>query len=132
MTEIEQLVQRYDQTMSGDAWYGYPIWKILEGIDAPCAAAELLPGTHNIWQLVMHMEFWERVAAQRFSAPVRPEEDDAGNFPATPVVEEAEWQKSLESFRDVESVSFGRRSRCSIPACWTKTHRAGSEASATN
>jgi uncharacterized damage-inducible protein DinB len=99
MTEIEQLVQRYDQTMSGDAWYGYPVWKILEGIDASCAAALLVPGTHNIWQLVMHMEFWERIAVRRFSGPARPEEDDAGNFPATPAPNEAEWQKTLESFR---------------------------------
>jgi hypothetical protein len=96
MTEIQHLVQRYDQTMSGEAWYGDPVWKILQAIDAPCAAAKLLPGTHNIWQLVMHMEFWERIAARRFSAPVTPEE--AGNFPATPAAEEAEWQKTLESF----------------------------------
>ncbi len=97
MNEIQQLVQRYDQTMSGDAWYGYPIWKILDGIDAPCAVAQLIPGTHNIWQLVMHMEFWERIAARRFSGPVTP--DEAGNFPATPALDEAEWQKTLESLR---------------------------------
>jgi uncharacterized damage-inducible protein DinB len=97
LTDIEQLVKRYDQTMSVEAWYGDPVWKILQGIDASCAAAELLPGTHNIWQLVMHMEFWERIAARRFSGPVAPEE--AGNFPATPAVDEAEWQKTLKSFR---------------------------------
>jgi uncharacterized damage-inducible protein DinB len=96
VSEIQQLVNRYDQTMSGDAWYGDPVWKILQGTDASCAAAELLPGTHNIWQLVMHMEFWERIAARRFSGPVTAEE--AGNFPATPGADEAEWQKTLESF----------------------------------
>ena len=97
MTEIEQLVDRYEQTMSVDAWYGDPIWKILQCIDAPCAAAELLPGTHTIWQLVMHMEFWERIAARRFAGPIVPEE--AGNFPATPAVNDAEWEKTLGSFR---------------------------------
>jgi uncharacterized damage-inducible protein DinB len=97
MTEIQQLVQRYDQTMSGDAWYGDPVWKILQGIDSSCAAAQLIHGTHNIWQLVMHMEFWESIAARRFSGPVIPEE--AGNFPPTPSVDEAEWQKTLERFR---------------------------------
>ena len=97
MTEIQQLVERYDQTLNGDAWYGDPIWKILQGIDARCAVAQLIPGTHTIWQLVMHMEFWERIAARRFSGPVTP--DEAGNFPATPAPNEAEWQKTLESFR---------------------------------
>ena len=96
MTEIQQLVERYDQTLNGDAWYGDPIWKILQGIDARCAVAQLIPGTHTIWQLVMHMEFWERIAARRFSGPVTP--DEAGNFLATPAPNEAEWQKTLESF----------------------------------
>ena len=80
MTEIQQLVDRYEQTMSGDAWYGDPVWKILEGIDAQCAAAELLPGTHNIWQLVMHMEFWERVAVRRFSGEASPGRRGPGQF----------------------------------------------------
>ncbi len=74
MNEIERIVQRYEQTLSGDAWYGYPVWTILEGIDAQCAATEFIPGTHTIWQLVMHMEFWERIAARRLSGPVTPEE----------------------------------------------------------
>ena len=81
MTEIQQLVERYEQTMSGDAWYGDPVWKILEGVDAQCAAAELLPGAHTIWQLVMHMEFWERIAAGRFSGPVTPDEAEIAANP---------------------------------------------------
>jgi len=97
MTEVQQLVERYDQTLNGDAWYGDAIWKILQGIDADCAASQLIPGTHTIWQMVMHMEFWERIAASRFSGPVTP--DDAGNFPATPAPNEAQWQKTLDSFR---------------------------------
>lgn len=99
MNEIQQLTDRYEQTLRGDAWYGYPVWTILQDIDAHCAAAQLLPGTHTIWQLVMHMEFWERVALRRLSGPVSPQEDDPGNFPATPPPDEAEWQKTLESFR---------------------------------
>jgi len=97
VNEIQRLIERYEQTLHSDSWYGDPVWKILEGIDARCAAAQLIPGTHTIWQLVMHMEFWERIAARRFSGPVTPEE--AGNFPATPAPDEAEWQKTLESFR---------------------------------
>ncbi len=97
MTEVERLVEQYNQTVTGEAWYGDPVWKILQGIDAHCAAAHPIAGTHNIWQLVMHMEFWERIAARRFSGPVTP--DEAGNFPATPAADEAEWQKTLSAFR---------------------------------
>lgn len=98
MNELQQLVQQYDQTLSGDAWYGDPVWKILEGIDAKCAAAAPVSGVHTIWQLVMHMAFWERIAAGRFSGPVTP--DEAGNFPATPPADDKAWQRTLDSFRD--------------------------------
>jgi uncharacterized damage-inducible protein DinB len=99
MNEIQQLAERYEQTLNGDAWYGYPVWTILHDINAQCAAAQLIPGTHTIWQLVMHMEFWERVALRRFSTRLSPAEDDPGNFPPTPSPDEAEWQKALERFR---------------------------------
>ena len=99
MSEIQQLVQHYDETMGGGAWYGDPVWKILEGIDAECAAARLLPGTHSIWELVMHMEWWERIGLRRFSGPVSSEEEEAGNYLPTPAPEEARWQQTLQSFR---------------------------------
>lgn len=97
MGPIEQLLERYDQTLAGDAWYGDPVWKILDGIDAACAAASPVNGVHNIWQLVKHMEFWEDVAARRLSGPVTP--DLAGNFPKMPALDEQGWQKTLEQFR---------------------------------
>jgi uncharacterized damage-inducible protein DinB len=98
VAEIQNIVEQYDQTMSGEAWYGDPVWKVLQGIDARRAVAQPVPGTHTIWQLVMHMAFWEQIATRRFSGPVTPEE--AGNSPATPAADEAEWQKTLDAFRD--------------------------------
>jgi hypothetical protein len=97
MGAVEQLLERYDQTLAGDAWYGDPVWKILDGIDARCAAARPVNGVHTIWQLVKHMAFWEDVAARRLSGPVTP--DLAGNFPEMPRLDEQGWQKSLQEFR---------------------------------
>ncbi len=97
MNELQQILERYDQTLSGDAWYGDPVWKILDGIDAHCAAAQPIPGAHTIWQLVMHMAFWEDVATRRFSGPVTP--DEAGNFPPTPELSEEDWRRTLDRFR---------------------------------
>ncbi len=98
MTDLDQLIHQYDQTMSGGAWYGDPVWQILQAIDAQCAAAQPIAGAHTISQLVMHMAFWEQVATQRFSGPVTP--DLTGNFPVPPPPDEAAWQKTLESFRE--------------------------------
>ncbi len=97
MNEVQRILEQYDQTMDGVAWYGDPVWTILEGIDARCAAALPLAGVHTIWQLVMHMRFWEDVAMRRLSGPVIP--DEAGNFPDTPAANEEAWQRTLEEFR---------------------------------
>jgi len=95
--QIQLLLTEYDQTMSGQAWYGEPVWKILDGIDAGCASAQPLPGMHTIWQLVMHMMFWEEVAIRRFSERVEP--DLSGNFPSTAALDEPIWRKTLDQFR---------------------------------
>jgi hypothetical protein len=97
MSELDAILQQYDDTMRGDAWYGDAVGKILDGIDARCAAAQPLPAVHSIWQLVMHMEFWETVAVQRLSRKVTP--DLTLNFPQTPVADEQQWKKTLERFR---------------------------------
>jgi hypothetical protein len=97
MGAVEQLLERYEQTLAGDAWYGDPVWKILDGIDARCAGARSLIGVHTIWQLVMHMAFWEEVATRRITGPVTP--DLAGNFPEMPVLDDPSWQATLEQFR---------------------------------
>jgi len=96
MNQIEQLLEQYNQTMTGDAWYGDPVWRILDGIDARCAVASPFGG-HTIWQLVMHMLFWEDVATRRLTGPVSP--DLAGNFPEMPVLDEQSWQGTLDQFR---------------------------------
>jgi len=98
MSELEQLIYEYDQIMIGEGWYGDPVWKILQDIDAQCAAAQPIARAHTISQLVMHMAFWEQVALRRFSGPETP--DLAGNFPEPAVWDADEWQKTLEAFRE--------------------------------
>jgi hypothetical protein len=98
MNEAKLILEQYDQTMTGDAWYGDPVWKILGGIEAECAAARPLAGAHSIWQLVMHMRFWERVAVQRAAGPVAIHE--SLNFPEPASAGEEAWQIALDQFRD--------------------------------
>ena len=98
MNELQHILEEYDRAMHGDAWHGDPIWTILDGISSSCAAATPVCGVHSIWQLVMHMAFWERIALKRATGPVKPEE--SLNFPATPAADEAAWQHTLDDFRE--------------------------------
>src|SRR5271166_5248761 len=99
MTEPERILAQYDRVMNGDAaWHGYPIWQILEGISAKAAAHRPLADVHTIWEIVLHMIFWEGVAARRLAGQ-RAGLDEALNFPAMPPATEANWHKTLEQFR---------------------------------
>ena len=97
MNELQQILEQYNQILHGEPWYGDPVWKILEGVDAECAAAQTVAPAHTIWQLVMHMAFWEDIATRRLSGPVTP--DESGNFPDTPAPEEQSWRRTLDQFR---------------------------------
>jgi len=102
MTETERILAQYDQVMHGNAWHGAwhgdPIWQILEGVSAKAAVYRPLADVHTIWEIVLHMIFWEGVAARRLAGQ-RAGLDEALNFPAMPSATEANWQKTLEQFR---------------------------------
>ena len=98
MSEVDRIVAHYDDVMEGDPWHGYPVWQILKGISAQNAAARPLPARHTIWEIVMHMTFWEGVGAQRL-AGLRAGLVEELNFPPMPAATEENWKKTLDEFR---------------------------------
>lgn len=98
MTEIERIVAEYDRVLHGNAWHGDPIWEILDSISAECAAYRPIAGAHTIWELVLHMTFWEGVGARRLIGQ-RAGLDETLNFPAPPAAIDVNWQKTRDAFR---------------------------------
>jgi|ERR1700685_2166158 len=99
MNDVDRIVEHYDGVLSGDAWHGDPVWKLLENIPAATAAARPVSGAHSIWEIVAHMTFWEGVVLQRLQG------NRAGlveelNFPATPAPTEENWRRTLDDFRN--------------------------------
>ncbi|HZP22475.1 MAG TPA: DinB family protein [Terriglobales bacterium] len=98
MSQIDRMLTHYDQVMHGSAWHGDPVWQILEHISAEAAAARPLPHTHTIWEIVMHMTFWEGVVIERLHGR-RAGLIEEKNFPPMPAVSEENWSKTLDEFR---------------------------------
>src|SRR5271167_940251 len=98
MTEIDCILDQYDRVLQGNAWHGDPIWQILDGVTAECAAARPIANAHTTWEIVLHMTFWESVAAQRFAGQ-RAGLNEALNSPAPPEATEGNWQKTRDAFR---------------------------------
>ncbi len=98
MPEITRILKHYDGVLGGEPWHGDPIWQILGGIPAEVAAARPLDGSHTIWEIVMHMTFWEGVATERLAGQ-RAGLAEELNFPPMPVVSEENWKQTLDQFR---------------------------------
>jgi DinB superfamily len=106
MTETQRILAQYDMVLHGNAWHGDPIWQILDGISVECAAHRPIPNAHTIWEVVMHMTFWEDVAERRMAGQ-RAGLDEALNFPPMPAPTEGNWQTTLERFR-ASNEEFGK------------------------
>ncbi len=98
MSEIDRILAHYDQVLQGSAWHGDPVWQVLEGIPSEAAAARPLPDAHTIWEIVMHMIFWEQVVNERLAGR-RAGLLEEKNFPPMPEATEENWRTTLDHLR---------------------------------
>ena len=94
MSEAARIADQLRRAFYGSAWHGPAVLELLEDVDAETAAAELVPGVHSIWELVMHIAAWDRAGMVRLSGK---KSQPAGfdNFPRVPKVSEAAWRKAI-------------------------------------
>ena len=65
MSEVERIADQLKRAHEGGAWHGPAVDELLEGVTAAQAAARPYAGAHNIWELVTHIEAWERAILRR-------------------------------------------------------------------
>jgi uncharacterized damage-inducible protein DinB len=99
MTEVERIADQLRRAHEGDAWHGPALEEILKGVDASRAVRRPMAGSHNIWEIVLHITVWESMVRRRLSGEVivtvKPEQD----WPPVSDFSESEWQKALEDLR---------------------------------
>jgi len=94
--EADRLIDQFRRAHDGDPWHGSPVRAILEGISFDEAAAHLLPDSHSIWELVLHMTGWRNEVARR--ATGQPAAEPAGgDWPGIGEPTPAGWRAALEA-----------------------------------
>lgn len=63
-SETQRIKELLIRTYEGEAWHGPSVKKVLDTIDVT-TAAQRLPGSHNIIELVRHMVIWRQFAIAR-------------------------------------------------------------------
>ena len=76
--EIERLADEHRRALNGPSWHGPAVLQALEGVSAEKAGRRPIPGAHTIWEIVRHVEVWDRVVLRRIRGEIfdpTPEED---------------------------------------------------------
>jgi len=95
-TESEggRIADQLRRAFYGDAWHGPALLNLLEDVDAATAAARPIPDVHSIWELVLHIAVWDRVACRRLAGEKCQPTGDA-NFPPVTKANAAAWRKAV-------------------------------------
>jgi len=94
MSEVDFIADQLQRALDGEPWHGPALMELLDGIDARAALARPIGSAHNIWELVLHIAGWDRVATRRLQG-----EDcalsDHENFGPIGQETEAAWREAI-------------------------------------
>jgi|EndMetStandDraft_4_1072995.scaffolds.fasta_scaffold04089_4 uncharacterized damage-inducible protein DinB len=98
MTTSEKLSTGLQTILSGDAWYGSPVYEIVENVTFE-AAYEKPPGSiHNIAEIVLHMIAWTEEVMDRMNG-LTAGIPTSGDWPETGAPDEQKWQNYVDDLK---------------------------------
>ena len=95
MTEIERICDQFRRAFDGHAWHGPSVLSLLQGISSSQAAARPIASAHSIWQLVNHIDAWERACLRRLNGDPAQLSDEEDWAPIHDTSESA-WEKTKQ------------------------------------
>jgi uncharacterized damage-inducible protein DinB len=98
MSETRRIKDQLRRAFEGEAWHGPSLMELLADVTAEHAAARPIPGVHSIWELVLHIAFWENISRKRIEGDDSKYQAEDGLFTITDS-NEAAWQQALEKLK---------------------------------
>jgi uncharacterized damage-inducible protein DinB len=95
MSEIENLKDAMKRIQEGDAWHGPALRDTLMDVSTQEASARPIPGSHTIWELVLHIAAWQEAFLRRLQG-YKTEEPVEGDFPPVSANDDEGWKKAVE------------------------------------
>ena len=71
MKETECIAEQLKLLCEGPSWLGTPIDVLLANFSQETASQRASHDAHTIWELVLHIESWFRIARVRLTASLR-------------------------------------------------------------
>lgn len=99
MREAERIAEHLERAFEGNAWHGPALAELMVGVSAEQAAARPIGTAHSIWEIVLHVGAWERLAEARLGGTVM-ERPPEGDWPPFTDTSPAAWESALTGLRD--------------------------------
>ncbi|HVN19492.1 MAG TPA: DinB family protein [Dongiaceae bacterium] len=94
ISEPARLADQLHRAFHGDAWHGPSVLELLEDVNAAKAAAKPLPEVHSMWELLLHIEAWDRAGLVRLRGKAC-RLTGTKNFPRVPDPSDAAWSEAI-------------------------------------
>jgi uncharacterized damage-inducible protein DinB len=100
VSETKRIADQLLRSQQGPAWHGPAVGGLLNGVDAALAQRRLLPGLHNIWELVLHVTAWQSATLRAVNGDKMPELAGVDDWPVTGHTEQ-DWRYAVERLERV-------------------------------
>ena len=103
MREVERIADQLKRAHEGGAWHGPSIGELLADVSAGQAASRPVEGAHSIWELVEHIEAWERAILRRLGGDPAQIYNTEEDWPPTRDASEDAWQQTRKKLADTDA-----------------------------
>ena len=98
MTNSERLYNQLSTALYGHAWYGEPVYNIIDGLSVESAYEKLPGASHSIAAILMHMLSWTEEVINRMQGNMAAI-PAAGNWPDVGEPGEQGLQQMISNFK---------------------------------
>ena len=98
MTTSEKLSSELQKVLSGDPWYGNPVYLIIEQVSFEAAYEKPEHAAHNIAEIVLHMIAWTEEVMDRMNG-LTAGMPSSGDWPQTGAPDEQKWQNYVNDLK---------------------------------
>jgi uncharacterized damage-inducible protein DinB len=98
MSISEKLSNELEEVLSGDAWYGSPVYEILEKVSFETAYEKPGGSVHNVAAIVLHMLAWTEEVMDRLNG-MAAGVPSSGDWPDPGAPDEQKWQLFVNDFK---------------------------------
>jgi uncharacterized damage-inducible protein DinB len=94
----EKLSKELEKVLSGDPWYGSPVYEILDKVIFETAFEKPPGAAHSIAEIILHMLSWTEEVMDRLNG-MTASIPSSGDWPETGAPSEQKWQQYVNDFK---------------------------------